>query len=99
MKKNSTLEKILIKNKNLLKEKIMKKIKNIILALVCSAGLFAATMTTTAPTVKAAEPASEITLYFTCVTICGTTVCSPGKCSNLTLLSWYEGVINWILGC
>ncbi|MDR0421317.1 MAG: hypothetical protein LBH30_07725, partial [Prevotellaceae bacterium] len=39
----------------IIKNKDMKKIKNIILGLVCSAGLFAATMTATAPATKAAE--------------------------------------------
>jgi hypothetical protein len=73
--------------------------KKIVIAIVCSIGLFAATMTTTAPTVTAAEPAYEITVYYTCVTICGFTICALGRCDNLTALSWYEGLINGILGC
>jgi hypothetical protein len=43
----------------------MKKIKYFLAIMVCSIGLFAATMTTTAPTVTAAEPPTD-TYYISC---------------------------------
>jgi hypothetical protein len=49
----------------------MKKIKKIIIALVCSIGLFAATMTTTAPTITAAEPALPQNCHYISWNCCG----------------------------
>jgi hypothetical protein len=47
---------------NKIKNKYMKKFKKIIMALVCSAGLFAATMTTTST--AATETQGSISCYY-----------------------------------
>ncbi|MDR1199603.1 MAG: hypothetical protein LBK94_11455 [Prevotellaceae bacterium] len=74
----------------------MKKIRNIIITLVCSAGLFAATMTTTAPTATAAEPVSY--KFETCVNVCGVELfCVSGGPSNA--LYAIEDFLNGLFGC
>ncbi|MDR2064914.1 MAG: hypothetical protein LBP85_04310 [Prevotellaceae bacterium] len=74
----------------------MKKIKKFILAMICSIGLFAATMTTTAPTITAAEPVSY--KMETCVNLCGFELfCVSGGTNGLLYI--IEDFLNWIVGC
>ncbi|MDR1199604.1 MAG: hypothetical protein LBK94_11460 [Prevotellaceae bacterium] len=66
----------------------MKKIRNIITGLVCSMGLFAATMSTT---IMAAEPLTA--KISSCITVCGNDICAPGLYDS-GFLAVIEGYLN-----
>jgi hypothetical protein len=75
---------------NKIKNTNMKKIKKIIIALVCSAGLFAATTSTKA--IYIPSGCHGVSIYTSCGPIKHTMICEPYDRATLLSLAWFWNV-------